>query len=223
MQCPKVCTGLAQRCSPYQTITTVAIHPFFCFNPETYSAEVSDSVFLASVRFTHRRFLRGQAILAVNIAERSWIPRAVAEALFEQSLFLRVLRGFSWPILTVEACGLKDLRSCGTCRPQKRSVSYENCGRYVSMLGLDALRGISVTSPCSAPCIRHRRVLYQKQIRSGSHSIEFRSKLVPVSNPVSNGDVFVPFAGFKKPFEVGKNPCSSKNTFLRLKTNLSNQ
>ena len=40
--------------------------------PAAYETHISNHTFAASVHFTHRRFLRGQAVFAVDVEERSW-------------------------------------------------------------------------------------------------------------------------------------------------------
>ncbi|CAE7248252.1 unnamed protein product [Symbiodinium sp. CCMP2592] len=52
---------------------------------------ISDAAFTASVQFMHRRYLRGQSILAVNVGETSWLRSDAVHLTDQQVLFLRIL------------------------------------------------------------------------------------------------------------------------------------
>jgi hypothetical protein len=82
----------------------------FCpFFPHEYYIEITDPCFFSAVRFVHRRFLRGHAILAVNAAERAWLVQRPCKLSEEESFFLRVLRGCPQQVLSVDECCACDL------------------------------------------------------------------------------------------------------------------
>ena len=66
---------------------------------------VHDAVFQASVRFAHRRYLAGQAILAVSVKEKVWAGRELSHVVLPGDMvpmLVRILRGSPGSFLTLE-------------------------------------------------------------------------------------------------------------------------
>ena len=73
---------------------------------------IDDAVFQASVRFAHRRYLAGQAILAVSVKEKVWAGRELSHVVLPGDMvpmLLRILRGAPGSLSTLETIKSIDL------------------------------------------------------------------------------------------------------------------
>ena len=108
--------------------------------PLQYDLNISDAAFTASVQFMHRRYLRGQSILAVNVDEKSWLHSDVAHLTDQQALFLRILRGCSTRSVTVESCCRCDLWL--KCEIRHRSAAAVDMLQQFWQLSFDLNLGV---------------------------------------------------------------------------------
>ena len=72
---------------------------------EGLPGHISDATFAASTRFVHRRYLAGQAVLAVSVKEKVWAGRELAHKVVPGDLvpmLLRILRGSPGNRITLE-------------------------------------------------------------------------------------------------------------------------
>ena len=70
--------------------------------PPTWTRDVADATFCASVSFMHRRYLYGQAVLGVCVEEQSWLGREspqLSDPSADLVLLLKVLRGSPGPAI----------------------------------------------------------------------------------------------------------------------------
>ena len=87
----------------------------------------------------HRRYLRGQSILAVNVDE-SWLHSHVAYLTDQQALFLRILRVCSTRSVTVESCCRCDLWL--KCEVRHRSTAAVDMLQQFWQLSFDLNLGV---------------------------------------------------------------------------------
>ena len=102
----------------------------------TAETTLTDAVFAASVRFAHKRYLAGQAVLATTIAEKSWVGRNVpyrVDAADLTPMLLRILRASPGPVIDTQSIltvnlGLKRWLPETRRRSAKQTWSYSKCG-----------------------------------------------------------------------------------------------
>ncbi len=116
---------------------------------DSIPAKVQDVAFAAAVRFTHMRYLAGQAILTVSVKEKIWAGREVTHVAVPGDLvptLVRILRGTPGAYITlasIKAIDLelkRDLRYPGTAKFAAATHRLEELWRMLADVGVGQLK-----------------------------------------------------------------------------------
>ncbi|CAE7708139.1 unnamed protein product [Symbiodinium sp. CCMP2592] len=170
--------------------------------PLQYDLNISDAAFTASVQFMHRRYLRGQSILAVTVDETSWLRSDAVHLTDQHALFLRILRGCSTRSVTVESCCRCDLWLKCEIR-QRSSAAVDMLQQFWQLsfdLNLGVLHGDLRSDPLGCSLRKHHLSCLHDTARAW---------LVRHRIPLENWNLYALYA--VEPNEVQQQPTTAAN------------
>ena len=154
--------------------------------PSKYTTEIGDACFFSACRFLHRRFLRGHAILSVNAREQSWLPQRVVRQSQDEAFFLRVLRGSSNQVLSVENCCVCDLdfKRAWHENPESLRLRLQNFWQLCEDVGLGCL--------CAGDCPQDVGATTLKKFHLSTLQVSAREWLLRHRVPLENWNFLIP-------------------------------
>ena len=186
---PKSMYWLATALMTSHVLEQLWLFVFSSSMPAKYTTEIGDACFFSACRFLHRRFLRGHAILSVNAVEQSWLPQRVVRQSQDEAFFLRVLRGSSNQVLSVEDCCVCDLdfKRAWLENADSLRVRMQNFWQLCEDVGLGCL--------CSGACPEDVGASTLKKFHLSALHVNARDWLLRHRVPLENWNFLLPDNG----------------------------